>query len=95
VERTCGTCHGFPAPELFPKDRWPREVERGFKFLAKGTDPPATPNQASVVAYYHRHAPAELTVLDPKVLPTEGPARFERTGYRAPGGRSASAVAYL
>jgi hypothetical protein len=96
VERTCGTsCHAFPPPELFPKDLWPFEVERGFKFLAKGTIPPATPSAASVVAYYQRHAPDELAVLEPNLSPTTSPARFERTGYRAVTERSAPAIAYV
>src|SRR6516165_12061878 len=35
IERTCGTCHAVPPPELYPKHLWPREVERGFQFLAQ------------------------------------------------------------
>jgi hypothetical protein len=95
VERICGTCHAFPPPELFPRNLWQREVERGFKFLAKGPIPPATPSMAKVVAYFERNAPVELPVLDPSETPATGPARFDRKGLRAVQERSAPAVAHV
>jgi hypothetical protein len=95
VERACGNCHAFPSPELFPKDLWPREVERGFKFLAKSGVPPDTPSADRVVAYYRRRAPEELSVLARTASPTACPARFERTEIRAVGERSAPAIAHL
>jgi len=82
VEQTCGTCHAYPPPELFPKSRWPHEVDRGFKFLREGSVPAETPSFASMVAYYQRRAPESLPVLEQTVPPSEGPVRFERTGFR-------------
>jgi hypothetical protein len=95
VERTCGTCHAFPPPELFPRDLWKREVERGFNFLAKGAIPPTTPSMASVVAYFEHNAPVELPVLDPTVSPAIRPGRFECKGYQAVEERSAPAIAHV
>jgi hypothetical protein len=82
VERTCGTCHAYPPPELFPKLGWPHEVDRGFSFLREGSVPADTPSFASVVAYYQRRAPEMLPVLEPTIPPHEFSVRFERTGYR-------------
>jgi hypothetical protein len=82
VERTCGTCHAYPPPELFPKSRWPHEVARGFNFLKRGSVPADTPSAASVIVYYERRAPDSLPVLEQTVPPSEGPVRFEFTGYR-------------
>src|SRR5947209_735872 len=39
----CGDCHGYPAPDLFPKRSWDAEVRRGFDFYSKSDrklDPP-------------------------------------------------------
>ncbi|MGP0067408.1 MAG: FG-GAP repeat domain-containing protein [Isosphaeraceae bacterium] len=88
VERTCGTCHAYPPPDLFPKDLWPHEVSRGFSFLrggSAGSAPAGTPSFASVVAHYRRRAPESLPVLEPTVPPHECPVRFERNGYRPSG----------
>jgi FG-GAP-like repeat len=82
VERTCGTCHAYPPPELFPKSQWAHEVDRGFRFLREGSVPAETPSFASVVAYYQHRAPELLPVLEQTVPPSESPVRFGRTGYR-------------
>ena len=85
VERTCGSCHSYPPPDVFPQSRWPEEVDRGFHFLREGTVPAETPSFASVVAYYQRRAPESLPVLEQTVPAGEAPVRFERTGYRPRG----------
>ena len=97
VERTCGTCHAFPSPELFPKDGWPREVERGFHFLAKSPTPvaPGTPSFASVVSYYYHRAPEELPALERAAPSPAGPARFQATGYRSTHGNRLPGIAYV
>jgi len=82
VERTCGTCHAYPPPELFPKFDWPHEVDRGFSFLKQGSVPADAPSFASVVAFYQRRAPESLPFSDRTIPPHECPVRFERTGYR-------------
>jgi hypothetical protein len=93
VERTCGTCHAYPPPELFPKLGWPHEVDRGFRFLREGSVPADTPSFASVVAYYQRRAPESLPVPQRMVPPHEFPVRFERTGYRPARGLPSPGVA--
>jgi hypothetical protein len=95
VERTCGTCHAYPPPELFPKNLWPSEVARGFRFLEKGSVPSGTPSVGSVLAYYVRRAPAQLPVLEPPISTAAAPVRFERKGYQAARERLAPAIAYV
>ncbi len=84
VERTCAKCHALPPPELFSKRDWPREVDRGFRFLREDSVPADAPSFASVVAYYQRRAPESLPVLERTVPPHELPVRFQQTGYRPP-----------
>jgi hypothetical protein len=93
VERTCGGCHPTPPPEIFPDFLWPHEVERGFTFLERGQVPADTPSFGSVVAYYRSRAPKELPALGRTDPPTECPAQFRRTGYRASRGPQSPAVA--
>src|SRR5262245_6786508 len=82
VERTCGACHAFPTPDLFPKDGWPKEIERGFRFLERGKVPADTPSFANVVEYYRRRAPDRLAPLGPPSPTGNGPVRFDRRTYR-------------
>jgi hypothetical protein len=82
VERTCGTCHATPAAELFPKDDWAHEVERGFRFLERKPVPPDTPSFASVVAYFRERAPEALSVLPPIAAESDCPVRVDAMGYR-------------
>lgn len=82
VERTCGSCHAYPQPDLFPKDLWPHEVDRGFRFLERGKVPPDTPSFASVVEYYRRRAPEKLPVLERVSVAGECPVQFEKRVYR-------------
>ena len=92
VERTCGSCHSYPPPDVFPQSRWAEEVDRGFRFLRGGSVPAETPSFASVVAYYQRR-PESLPVLEQTVPAGEAPVRFERTGYRPRGVRPSPGVA--
>ena len=98
VARTCGTCHALPTPDLFPIHQWPHEVERGFNFLEKATPSGSalanTPSFSSVVAYYQRRASETLPELaEPTTPPAECPVRFQRVGYRQPGGLPIPGVA--
>ena len=40
VKQFCGDCHPLPAPDSFPRSKWPAEVERGYRFYydSKRTD---------------------------------------------------------
>ena len=82
VDRTCGTCHSLPPPELFSKLDWPHEVDRGFRFLRENPVPVDAPSFASVVAFYQRRAPELLPMLERTVPPHEFPVQFGHTGYR-------------
>jgi FG-GAP-like repeat len=93
VDRTCGTCHAYPPPELFPRYAWAQEVDRGFHFLREGSVPADTPSFASVVAYYQHRAPESLPILQREVPANECSVRFERTGYRPSKGLLSSGVA--
>jgi len=93
MERTCGGCHAFPPPEIFPKHLWPQEVKRGFDFLKQGRVPQETPSVASVVAYYQRRAPEAFPVLRQTDSTAECPVRLHRTGYQMPDELLSPAVA--
>ena len=93
VERTCGSCHAYTPPEIFPKDLWPHEVRRGFDFLKRAHVSGETPSFLSVVAYYQRRAPEALPVLERTRSDTGCPVRFHRTGYRQGGGQRPPAIA--
>ena len=93
VERTCGACHAYPPPEIFPKDVWPREVERGLQFLSHSRIPVNAPTVASVDAYYRNRAPDVLPVLERTDSPSPFPVRFQRIGYRTARSSLAPAIA--
>lgn len=97
LERTCGTCHALPTPDLFPKHQWPREVRRGFQFLEKGQarSPSNTSSFARIVSYYYHRAPDELAIVELTPPSSSGPVRFEVTGYRLPGGSRPPGIAYV
>jgi FG-GAP-like repeat len=92
VERACATCHAFPSPELFPKDLWSHEVDRGFVFLERAGLPKDTPPFRPVVEYYRKRAPDALPVLERMSASTECPVKFERKGYRFASGSLAPTV---
>ena len=93
VERTCGTCHAYPPPEIFPKSRWPHEVDRGYHFLREASVPSEPPSFASVVAYYQRRAPNRFQCLNRRSRPAKALCDFERTGYRPSRGLLSPGVA--
>jgi hypothetical protein len=92
VERACATCHAFPSPELFPKDLWPHEVDRGLTFLEQSGMSADTPRFAQIVAYFRNRAPEALPVLQQPTPGTKCPVEFQRSGYRLPLGTSAHAT---
>jgi len=63
VERFCGDCHPLPAPESFPRDRWPKEVRQGFDFYLASlrTDLPRPP-EGDAIRYFQATAPDRLSV---------------------------------
>jgi hypothetical protein len=82
VERTCAACHAYPPPEIFPKEAWPGEVERGFQFLNRSRIRVKAPTVASVNAYYRNRAPDELPVLEQTDSTSRFPVEFRSVGHR-------------
>jgi hypothetical protein len=78
VHSFCGHCHAYPPPDIFPREHWRAEVERGYRFFEKSTRNLKPPPLASVVAYYEERAP--VTLPPAKVIPAAHSfgARFER-----------------
>jgi hypothetical protein len=72
----------LPPPELFPKDLWAHEIDRGFAFLERNSSPEDTPPFREVVAYYRNRAPEALPILKQTKPATGCPVRYVHTGYR-------------
>jgi hypothetical protein len=72
VKRACASCHALPDPGLFPKSAWPKEVERGFGFLAKAGGLEGGPSRESVTAFYQGRAPEAWDL--PPSPPSDGVA---------------------
>src|SRR5262249_5623397 len=87
----CGACHAYPPADLFPQVQWKAEVERGFGFLEQARMKIQAPPVASVVAYYHNRAPAELPELPDLNMPSDHPVPFQIEAYR-PADSSPSAL---
>ncbi len=63
----CSDCHALPAADAFPRDRWHREVQRGYEFYARsGRNDLDPPPMEWTVAYYRARAPQRL-VFPPTV----------------------------
>ena len=76
VAAFCGDCHATPAPDTFPRDAWPEEVQQGYNFYAEsGRRDLEIPPLNQVVAYYRSLAPAEWE-MPALPAPSEGPLRF-------------------
>ncbi len=57
----CSDCHALPLPGGFPRDRWHREVQRGYEFYARsGRNDLDPPPMDWTVTYYQSRAPQRL-----------------------------------
>ncbi len=84
---TCAGCHGFPAPDILPRDAWRNEFVR-MMFLREKRIPPIgaaayrpiqlPPDMETVLAFYVGHAPEHLAPPEPWPEVSESPVRFER-----------------
>ena len=74
----CSDCHAMPLAENFPRDRWHREVQRGYEFYARSgrndLDPPPV---HETVAYYRSRAPERIELPRPKEAPGRWKVHFE------------------
>ncbi len=66
IQAFCGHCHGMPPPEIFPRDVWKMEVERGYQFFEKAGLPLRAPPLPAVVDWYEKRAPDHLNGLPPQ-----------------------------
>lgn len=73
----CSDCHTLPAPGSFPRDRWHREILRGYEFYARSgrndLDPPPI---GSTLAYFRSRAPLRLVFPKPAEATTKLPVTF-------------------
>ena len=65
VASFCGDCHGYPTPDLFPKQNWEAEVRRGFAFYRESDRQLDPPPVGDVIAYYEAAAPDRLPIIPP------------------------------
>ncbi len=78
VVRFCSDCHAMPQPGNFPRDRWHREVQRGYEFYARsGRDDLDPPPFRETLAYYRSRAPQRIVLPRPIEAPTRWPVKFE------------------
>ncbi len=59
----CGSCHGYPPAETFPRKDWKYEIERMYMFFAESGRPLSPPPLEEVVTYYEDRAPLQLPPL--------------------------------
>ena len=73
----CSDCHALPAADAFPRDRWHREVVRGYEFYARsGRNDLDPPPMHWTLAYYRSRAPERIVFPTPEEAATELPATF-------------------
>lgn len=95
VAVTCGACHPYPEPTLFPRSHWRDEVARGFNFLAESDlEIDAAPFEG-VVRYYEERAPEALPDLPPGDTSEPPPVRFVREGLGGPSPGRLSSIAFM
>lgn len=73
----CSDCHALPLAENFPRDRWDREVQRGYEFYARsGRNDLDPPPMYQTVAYYRSRAPQHIVFPTPVEAKTPLPVKF-------------------
>ncbi len=60
IHNFCAYCHGMPPPEIFPRNAWKMEVERGYQFFEKAGLALKAPPLPGVVDWYEKKAPEKL-----------------------------------
>ena len=73
----CSDCHAIPRPQSFPRDRWHREVSRGYTFYARsGRNDLDPPPMHETIAYFRSRAPQRIAFPKPEEAETELRATF-------------------
>jgi len=74
----CSDCHALPLADSFPRERWHREVERGYEFYARsGRNDLDPPPMHLTVAYYRAGAPERVVFPTPEEAETELAVKFD------------------
>ncbi len=60
IHAFCAYCHGMPPPDIFPRNVWKMEVERGYQFFEKAGLALRAPPLPGVVEWYEKQAPDKL-----------------------------------
>ncbi len=77
IEAFCSDCHALPAAESFPRDRWHREVVRGYEFYARsGRNDLDPPPMQRTVAYFRSRAPERIVFPTPEDADRKLPVTF-------------------
>jgi hypothetical protein len=73
----CGSCHGLPQPDSFPRDAWYDEIELAYRlFHESGRRDLNPPPMSDVVRWYRTEAPQALSLR--KNVESESPLKFRR-----------------
>jgi len=76
----CGDCHAVPQAASFPRVAWYEEVQRGFDFYAaSGRRDLTVPGFQTVVNFFQKVAPEEITLAPLPEESTPSPVTFETT----------------
>ncbi len=86
---TCGVCHAFPPPEIFPRAAWRDEFVRMMFIREKRLPPLGSPSAVSravqlppdmeqALPYFLSRAPDHLPAPEPWPDPAESPVQFTR-----------------
>jgi hypothetical protein len=74
----CSDCHTLPPPESFPRERWHREVLRGYEFYARsGRNDLDPPPLHQTLAYYLARAPERIVFPKPVEAATKLSVTFD------------------
>jgi len=95
VRDFCGACHAIPHPGLLPRDSWAEEIPKAFRrYKASGRNDITVPDQATIVEYFTRLAPAAM-IIPNAPEGTESPVKFRTEIVPLPGTYKSAAVSFL
>ncbi|HEY3788733.1 MAG TPA: VCBS repeat-containing protein, partial [Urbifossiella sp.] len=90
-----GSCHAYPPADAFPRKHWRSEVERGYRFFERSGLPLKAPPIESVIRYYEKQAPEELSPANCPAADRPLSLRFEKRSYPNPPGAGRPAISHV